>query len=96
MYDDVRNGLQKVQTAVPKLRAFKRAAMMGIVLPVGDSLNTFLPTYLYIAVVSLLHDALQVFVKANYPGCDPEKMNLRTCIDFLSAKGRKKLKEACE
>jgi hypothetical protein len=88
MDENVREGLQKVRDGIPILRAFKRAAMTGVVLPTGDNLDTFLPTYLYIAIVSLLEDALKEIVTANYP--DVNLRTLRRHIDFLGARGRLK------
>jgi|SRR5215216_4619176 len=88
MYEDAQEAVQKIRQAIPNLRAFKRASLIGVHLPVGDALDTFLPTYLYIAIVSLLHDALREFIKVNYPRSKPE--NFGTCIDILSSRHRQK------
>ncbi len=86
MYEKVRQGIKKTKDAIPTLRAFKRAAMLGTVLPTGDSLDTFLPTFLYIATVSLLDDALDEFICANYPGTKPGKLS--QMLFFLEQQGR--------
>jgi hypothetical protein len=100
MYENMRGGFEKIREAIPNLRPFKRAAIMGVVLPTGESLDTFLPSYLYIAVVSLLDDALKEFIAVNYPTGKPDGLKNRIC--FLNAKRRKrlnnpaKLKDICE
>src|SRR5438876_677019 len=86
IFDDVRRGLEKTQNAVPNIRALKRAAMAGTVLPTRDALDTYLPTFIYISLVSLLDDALEAFIDTNYPGTKLSKLGHR--IDFLGAKGR--------
>lgn len=87
-FDDVRRGLEKVEKATPTLRAFKRASMLGVHLPTGDTLDTYLPTFLYISVVSLLDDALEEFISVNYPTSKARKLNDR--IEFLHKKGKVK------
>ena len=86
--DDVRLGFKKTTDAVPTLRAFKRAAMAGTVLPTGDALDTQLPTFVYIATVSLLDDALELIIDAKYPGAAVGKLAQR--INCLEAKGELK------
>jgi hypothetical protein len=88
MYKDVHNGFQKVENSIPSLRAFKRAAMLGVVLPTGDTLDTFLPTYLYIAIVSILDDALEEFIGYKYPTAKAKKLSDR--IAYLKARGHLK------
>ena len=39
MYGNVRDGFGKVCEAIPNLRAFKPAGVMGVVLPTGDGLD---------------------------------------------------------
>ena len=86
MYDNIRQGLKKTEDAIPPLRAFKRAAMLGTVLPTGDHLDTFLPTFVYIATVSLLDDAFKEFITVNYPGTKAEGLAAR--ISFLKQQGK--------
>ena len=62
--------------------------MVGIVLPTGDALDTQLPTFVYIATVSLLDDALKLLIDARYPGVTVDRLARR--IDFLDAKGELK------
>jgi hypothetical protein len=52
-----------MSATIPSLRAFKRGAMLGTVLPTGDTLDTHLPTFAYIAIVSLLDDGLEAVTK---------------------------------
>ena len=66
--------------------------MAGRVLPTGDTLDTYLPTFLYISTVSLLDDALEAFIATNYP--DTDVANLHRRIDFLNAKEHLRMRRA--
>ena len=81
----IEGGLDKVEAAIPNLRAFKRASGLGVTLPVGDTLDTYLPTMIYIATVSILADALEAFVKANHPNPEADTLGLR--INHLTKLG---------
>ena len=79
--DDVRLGLKKTIDAVSTLRAFKRAAILGVTLPTGNALDTQLPPF---ATFSLLDDTLQLIIDARYPGTTVSQLANR--IDFLGVR----------
>lgn len=76
-------GIDKLRRAIG-VRAVRRAAVAGVVLPVGDSLDTLLPTAIYIALVSLVDESLEEFIDAKYPGAGQKDLFAR--IEFLASK----------
>ena len=76
-------GIEKLRRAIG-VRAVQRAAIGGVVLPVGDTLDTLLPTAIYIALVSLLDESLEQFIGAKYQSVQPKDFYAR--IEFLSAR----------
>lgn len=64
------------------VRSVQSAAILGLVWPVGDTLDTLLPTAIYISLVSLLDDALEQAINNRWPGSSPK--NLEKRIVFLA------------
>ena len=83
---EIQEALEKMRATLPSLRAFRRAAIAGTILPTGGALDTYLPTFAYIAIVSLLDDALEAVIDARYPATVLSKLANR--IEFLEARGQ--------
>jgi hypothetical protein len=65
--NSVSAGIAKLRRSV-NVRGVQRAAAVGVVLPVGDTLDTLLPTSIYIATVSMLDESLENVIDSKYPG----------------------------
>ena len=76
MENSIETGIAKLRRAV-SVRAVQRAAMAGTVLPVGDTLETLLPTSIYIATVSLLDESLEQIVDSRHPSIRHKNLNDR-------------------
>jgi hypothetical protein len=80
-------GIAKLRPAI-QVRAVQRAALAGVVLSVGDTLETVLPTGMYIALISLLDESLKEVIGPQYEGQRHERLYER--IEFLKAENRLK------
>jgi len=85
-------GIAKLRQAI-SVRAVARAAGVGVRLPVGDTLDTLLPTAIYIALVSLLDEFLLQRIGAKYPGTG--RKDLWAKISFLDARTNSKTRRYC-
>ena len=63
--NSIRDGLEKLRQSIG-VRNVQRAAMIGVVLPVGDTLDTLFPTAIYIATVSLLDESLEHVIDSQF------------------------------
>jgi hypothetical protein len=73
--------LEEMRQAVDA-RAIQRAAISGVVVPIGDRLNTLLPTAIYISLVSLVGDALDKAIERS--SGSPVRKDLCHKIEFLA------------
>ena len=69
-------GIDKLRRAVG-VRAVSRAASAGIRLPVGTTLDTLLPTAIYIALVSIIDESIEKYLQAKYPEATHHNLNSR-------------------
>lgn len=76
MDDSVSAGIAKLRRAVG-VRAVSRAPSAGVRLPVGDTLDTLLPTAIYIALVSIIDESLEKYLQAKYPEAPHHNLNSR-------------------
>jgi len=81
--NSISSGIAKLQRAVQG-RAVARAARAGVTLPVGDTLDTLLPTAIYIALVSIVDESLEEIIDTKHPGT--EHKNLHARIEFLASR----------
>ena len=87
MAQSVRSGIAKLRRAVG-VRAVSRAAKAGVALPVGDTLDTLLPTAIYIALVSIIDESLEQHIHTKSPGT--RHRDLYSRIEFLASRGELK------
>lgn len=69
-------GIAKLRSAVG-VRAVSRAATQGIRLPVGDTLNTLLPTAIYISLVSIIDESIEKYLQEKHPEATHHNLDSR-------------------
>ena len=79
----VGTGIAKLRRAVG-VRAVARAASAGVRLPVGDTLDTLLPTAIYIALVSIIDESIEKYLQEKYPEATHQNLNSR--IECMAAR----------
>jgi len=90
MYEDIRQGLKKTKEGIKTLRPFQRAAMLGVVLPTGGNLDKFLPSFMFIAAVSILDEALERYIGPNHQANAKNLDALGKRIQYLGKMGKLK------
>ncbi|MCH8135451.1 MAG: hypothetical protein IIB77_05675 [Proteobacteria bacterium] len=69
-------GIAKLRRSVG-VRAVSRAATQGIRLPTGNTLDTLLPTAIYIALVSIIDESIEKYLEEKYPEATHHNLNTR-------------------